>query len=116
MIDCVLAYLAGQLFTAQQVHMQVRYDLAAFRDANPQAPVHIQIIPRKHIPSLTELPNSDLPVVSRMVALARRLADEEGVSEKGYRLVINNGPEGGQVIPHLHMHLLGGKKLAGKVG
>lgn len=112
-MDCIFCKIVAGEIPSDTLYQDD--EVFAFRDVNPQAPVHILIIPRKHIPSLTKMPNSDLPVVSRMVALAKRLADEEGVSEKGYRLVINNGPEGGQVVPHLHMHLLGGRKMSGKV-
>lgn len=88
----------------------------AFRDINPQAPVHILIIPRKHTPALTDLVPEDAPVIARMVEVANRLAREEGVAEKGYRLVMNCGQEGRQLVPHLHMHLLGGFQLSETLG
>lgn len=90
-------------------------EIVAFRDINPQAPIHILIVPRKHIATFSELKDEDLPVMSRMAGAAKILAAREGISERGYRLVINCGPEGGQVVPHLHMHLLGGRQLSSKM-
>jgi histidine triad (HIT) family protein len=91
-------------------------EIIAFRDINPQAPVHIIIIPRKHIASLSDLSQSDSALVGRMVMVANKLAKDEGIAEKGYRLVINCGKEGGQLVPHLHLHLVGGRKLSDQVG
>ena len=91
-------------------------ELLAFRDVYPQAPLHILVIPKKHIPSLNKLATDELPLIGRMAAIAVELARKESVFEKGYRLVINCGREGGQVVPHLHLHLLGGTKLSGKLG
>jgi histidine triad (HIT) family protein len=91
-------------------------EIIAFRDINPQAPVHIVIIPRQHIASLSHLSQSDSALVGRLVTIANKLAKEEGISEKGYRLVINCGKEGGQLVPHLHLHLVGGRKLSDQVG
>jgi histidine triad (HIT) family protein len=91
-------------------------EIIAFRDINPQAPVHIIIIPRNHIASLSDLSQSDSALVGRMVMVANKLAKDEGIAEKGYRLVINCGKEGGQLVPHLHLHLVGGRKLSDQVG
>jgi histidine triad (HIT) family protein len=91
-------------------------EVIAFRDINPQAPVHILIVPKRHIPSLAELAEGEMSLIGHMVNVANRLAQAEGISEKGYRLVLNCGAEGGQLIPHLHMHLIGGGKLSGKMG
>ncbi|OGO38093.1 MAG: histidine triad nucleotide-binding protein [Chloroflexi bacterium RBG_16_57_8] len=91
-------------------------DLAAFRDVNPIAPTHVLIVPTKHIPSLLELSDADLPLMSKMVKVGNELARKEGIAERGYRLVINCGKEGTQLVHHLHMHLLGGKQLSGRIG
>jgi histidine triad (HIT) family protein len=90
-------------------------DVVAFRDIHPAAPTHILIIPRKHIPSLSEIAEADLPTVGNMVKAANELAKREGIAERGYRLVINTGKEGGQAVPHLHMHLLGGRQMSDKL-
>jgi len=83
----------------------------AFRDISPQAPVHILIIPRKPIPRVALAENADQVVLGRMLLVAGEIARSEGIAESGFRLVINNGPDGGEAVPHLHLHLLGGRKL-----
>ncbi len=91
-------------------------EVIAFRDINPQAPTHLVIIPRMHIPSLANLSEAQLPVIGRMINTANELAKKEGISESGYRVAINCGEQGGQLVPHLHMHLLGGRRLSGGLG
>jgi len=91
-------------------------EVVAFRDISPQAPTHLLIIPRRHVPSLADLAEADLPFIGRMVKVANVLAEREGISQKGYRLVINYGQWGGQLVPHLHMHLLGGRRLSNEIG
>jgi len=84
-------------------------EIAAFRDVNPQAPVHILIIPKKHIASLDDASDSDL--LGRMMSLAAALARQEKIAKTGYRTVINTGAQGGQTVDHLHIHLLGGRAM-----
>ena len=91
-------------------------EVVAFADINPQAPVHVLIIPRKHFTSLNDLEEKDKGLLGHMLLVAARIAREHGVAFSGYRLVINTGPQGGQAVPHLHMHLLGGRALAGELG
>ncbi|HLA91804.1 MAG TPA: histidine triad nucleotide-binding protein [Gemmatimonadaceae bacterium] len=81
----------------------------AFRDIGPQAPVHMLVIPRAHVPSVNEL--TDASVIGEMTLLARRIARGEGIAESGYRLVINTNAHGGQTVFHLHLHLLGGREM-----
>jgi len=81
-----------------------------------KAPKHLIIIPRKHISSLTHLTEEQLPLIGHMVSIANQLAKNEGISESGYRLVINCGEQGGQLVPHLHLHLLGGRQLSDTLG
>lgn len=88
----------------------------AFRDIQPQAPKHLLIVPKSHIASLTQLTDEQQGLMGRFVLLAKELAEREGISSGGYRLVINCGVEGGQVVPHLHLHLLGGRKLDDQLG
>lgn len=83
----------------------------AFYDVEPQAPVHLLIIPKAHIPSAHQLGAEDGPLVIHMFQVAQRLAKELGVAETGYRIVTNVGNDGGQSVPHLHLHLLGGRSL-----
>ena len=87
-------------------------DLFAIRDINPAAPVHILVIPRKPIPSLAELEEGDAELAGKLMLAVSRIAREEGL-ERGYRVVINTGEEGGQTVPHLHIHILGGRPLSG---
>jgi histidine triad (HIT) family protein len=91
-------------------------DVMAFPDINPQAPVHILIIPKKHYISLNDIEEKERGLLGHMAQVAKRLAKEHGVAFTGYRVVINCGPQGGQVVPHLHMHLLGGRQLQGELG
>lgn len=91
-------------------------DFLAFRDISPQAPTHVLIIPKTHITSLAELIEGQQGLAGRLIILAKNLAEKEGIVKRGYRLVINCGPEGGQVVPHLHLHLIGGRKLTDRLG
>ncbi len=87
----------------------------AFRDINPAAPTHILIVPNKAIATVNDLTEEDAALVGHMVLVAKRLAAEEGIAERGYRLIINCNEEGGQVVFHLHAHLLGGRPLGAMV-
>jgi len=88
----------------------------AFRDINPQAPTHLVVIPKEHIPSLVELGAGQREIITHLIYVANELAKREGVEERGYRLVVNCRREGGQEVPHLHLHLLGGRQLSGVMG
>lgn len=88
-------------------------EVTAFKDINPQAPTHILIVPNKHIASVSEAAAGDQATLGKMMLTAAKLAQDEGVAQSGYRLVINNGPEAGQVVFHLHMHLMAGRKMRG---
>ena len=85
-------------------------DCVAFRDVKPQAPVHVLVVPRTHVPSLNEV--TDATIVGKLAQLAKDLAQREGLAERGYRLVINTNADAGQTVFHLHMHLLGGRKMS----
>jgi histidine triad (HIT) family protein len=91
-------------------------DFLAFRDISPQAPTHVLIIPKTHIASLTKLAEGQQELAGRLIILAKNLAEKEGIAKRGYRLVINCGSEGGQVVPHLHLHLVGGRRLDDRLG
>ncbi|RME08429.1 MAG: histidine triad nucleotide-binding protein [Anaerolineae bacterium] len=90
--------------------------VTAFRDINPVAPTHVLIVPNKHIASTNELSEEDEQVVGHLFTTARKIAEQEGVAESGYRLIINTGPDAGQVIFHLHLHLLGGHRMRHPMG
>ena len=85
--------------------------VTAFRDINPAAPVHILIVPNKDIATLNDLEAEDEALAGHMMLVAKKIAQEEGVAEKGYRIIINCNADGGQEVFHLHMHVLGGRPL-----
>jgi histidine triad (HIT) family protein len=82
----------------------------AFRDINPQAPTHILIVPKKPVAGLSSTEDADAALLGYLLTVARKIAEKEGLSQ-GYRVVINNGPDGGQTVDHLHLHLLGGRGM-----
>jgi len=86
-------------------------ELIVFKDINPKALVHLLIVPKKHIKSINELIEKDKDLVSQMIFLAKDLAQRQGIAEKGYRLTFNVGRGGGQLIDHLHLHLMGGGEI-----
>jgi histidine triad (HIT) family protein len=87
-------------------------DVMAFHDVNPQAPVHVLIVPKRAIPRLAQATESDQTLLGKLILTATRVAHDLGVSESGYRLVFNSGPDAGESVPHLHLHLLGKRALA----
>lgn len=91
-------------------------EMIAFRDINPVASTHILLVPREHIASVQDLRPGQENLMGRIIFRARELAEQEGIASRGYRLVVNCGPEGGQVVPHLHVHLIGGRRLNDKMG
>jgi histidine triad (HIT) family protein len=90
--------------------------ITVFKDINPAAPVHLLVIPNKHIPSTREMDEIDEVILGRLFSGAKAAAEMVGIAETGYRLIINNGPDAHQEIPHIHMHLLGGGKMKHPMG
>jgi len=86
-------------------------DVLAFRDLNPQAPTHVLIIPKKHIATSNDISPNDAELVGRLMLAAKEVATLEGIAERGYRLVLNCNAEAGQVIFHVHFHLVGGRRM-----
>ena len=86
-------------------------ELLAFRDINPQAPTHILIIPKEHIATVNDLEPGHTELIGKMFLVAKELADLEEIAEDGYRLVMNCGPQGGQAVYHIHLHLIGGRGM-----
>ena len=86
-------------------------DCFVIRDINPAAPTHLLIIPTRHFTYLSGLTAEFLPVIGRMFAVTKQMAECEGIAESGYRLIINQGNDSGQEVPHLHLHLIGGRRL-----
>ena len=113
-MDCIFCQIV-----AGKVPSEILYqdeEVIAFRDIHPMAPVHLLIIPKRHIPSLVHLSEAELPLIGHMINIANQLAKRGGISGSGYRLAMNCGEEGGQLVPHLHLHLLGGRKLSNELG
>ncbi len=90
--------------------------VTAFRDIHPVAPTHILIVPNRHIESINALKPEDEPLMGHLFSIARQLASDEGISQGGYRLIINTGADGGQTIYHLHLHLIGGQRMRHPMG
>lgn len=112
-MDCIFCQIA-----AGEIPSEILYqdeEIIAIRDINPQAPKHLLVMPRLHIPSLADVTDDHIPLIGRLVTVANQLAEREGIAQSGYRIVTNCGPDAGQAIPHLHLHLLGGRRL-GRLG
>lgn len=113
-MECVFCRLIAGEIPSEMLHQDEQ--VVAFRDIHPQAPVHILVVPRKHISRPSDLAEEGFALIGHLVRVAELLARHENIAERGYRLVVNVGREGAQVIPHLHLHLLGGRKLSDQMG
>lgn len=109
MSDCIFCKIAAKELPSETVYEDDQ--VLAIKDINPLAPVHLLLITKKHITSLNEVSSEDEGLMGHILMLAQKLAQEFGVAESGYRVVTNIGKEGGQAVPHLHFHVLGGKPL-----
>ncbi len=107
--DCIFCKIIAKEIPGDILFEDER--VVAFRDIQPAAPTHILIVPTKHIPSMNEATAEDESLLGYMHLVAQKLAKEEGVDESGYRLTINTGPDGGQVVYHIHLHLMGGRSF-----
>ncbi len=107
--DCTFCKIASGEIPAKILYKDD--DVFAFPDIKPITPVHILVLPVKHIPSLADISEEDAPLVGKMVMVANQIAREQGIAESGYRLSINSGADAGQLVQHLHMHLMGGRRL-----
>ena len=112
--DCIFCHIISGKIPSDVVYQDE--NVVTFRDINPQSPVHILIIPRKHFTSLLDITSHEALLMGHMIGVANQLARDEGISDSGYRLVINCGKQGGQLVPHLHLHVLGGRQLSGQLG
>ena len=108
MPDCLFCKIAGGEIPSQFLYEDD--DMVAFRDIDPKAPVHILLVPKAHIVDAAALSEDDSALLGKMFAVAAKLAKQEGL-ENGWRVVTNVGKDGGQSVPHLHFHLLGGRQL-----
>lgn len=113
MEDCLFCKIAAGEIPSQKVYETE--NVLAIRDINPQTPIHVLLMPKKHIESLNEAQESDQKLLSELMLAIPKVTEAEGIKNKGYRVIINNGKNAGQLIPHLHFHILGGKHLGPKI-
>jgi histidine triad (HIT) family protein len=109
MKDCLFCKIANNEIKANVVYQDDR--AVAFRDTNPQAPLHVLVIPRAHVASINDVRDAHEADMGHLFAVAARVAEQEGLAERGYRTVMNCGSEAGQSVFHVHLHVLGGKHL-----
>lgn len=108
--DCLFCKIINKEIEANIVYEDK--DILAFKDIHPQAPVHILIIPKQHIERISDLDEQKKDIVSNLILTANNLARDNKIDKQGYRLVFNCGPDAGQLVFHVHLHLLGGRKMA----
>jgi histidine triad (HIT) family protein len=109
MDDCVFCQIVKKQASAEVVYEDEK--AVAFHDHRPAAPTHFLIIPKKHIDSINSIQTDHEPLIGHLLTVAAHLAQQEGVDKSGYRLIINNGPDAGQAVYHIHLHLLAGHRL-----
>jgi histidine triad (HIT) family protein len=114
MDDCIFCKIVAGSIPCRKVYEDK--DVIAFDDIHPMAPVHVVIIPKEHIATILDVSADKMALVDAMVSAAREVASKKGIDKSGFRMVINCNKEGGQVIFHLHMHILGGKALQDGLG
>ncbi len=113
MEDCIFCKIINKEVPSTIVYEDE--DVIAFKDIHPVTPVHILVIPKKHISSLVDLKEEDEAVIGKIYTVINKIAKQEGILDKGFRVIVNCGEDGGQVVKHIHFHLLGGKKLGVKI-
>lgn len=112
--SCIFCKIVSEETKAEIVYRDEQ--ATAFRDIHPAAPTHILIVPNKHIESVGTLEAEDEPLIGHLFTVARQLAEKEGISKGGYRLITNTGANGGQTVFHLHVHLIGGQRMRYPMG
>lgn len=113
-MECIFCQIIAGKIAGDIVYQDE--EIVAFRDSQPQSPEHILVIPKSHIPSIAHLTIEQQGLIGRLVLVAKEIAERVGVSAEGYRLVVNCGANGGQIVSHLHFHLLGGRLLSSQLG
>jgi histidine triad (HIT) family protein len=112
--DCIFCKIIAHELPGDYLYQDAQ--VTAFRDIHPVAPTHILIVPNKHLASVNDLESGDEAVIGRLFTIARRLAEQESIQDTGYRMIVNTGPHAGQVVFHLHLHLIGGQKMRYPMG
>lgn len=110
MEECIFCKIISKEIPANIVYEDER--MIAFSDINPQAPVHILLIPKEHFPSLNEIPEDKKDILSHILLKAKEIAREKEIADRGYRIVLNTARESGQEVLHIHFHLLGGRQMS----
>ena len=113
MEDCIFCKIIRGEIPSEKVYEDE--DVLAFKDINPAAPIHILVIPKKHIESLLKLEEEDYVLVGKIQKVINKLANQLGIEEEGFRVIVNCGKDAGQEVMHLHYHLLAGRKLGSKI-
>ena len=113
MNDCIFCKIIKGEIPSSKVYEDD--EILAFNDINPAAPIHVLVIPKKHITSLAEMEEGDEAIIGNIYKVINQIAEEKGVKEKGYRVIVNCGKDGGQEVGHLHFHLLAGTQLGEKI-
>ena len=113
-MGCIFCKIVGGEIPAEVLHRDEQ--VIVIRDINPQAPTHLLVLPTTHLPSIREIEAENASLAGHMTVVANEMARREGVFDRGYRLAINCGDEGGQTVGHLHMHVLGGRQMSGELG
>lgn len=107
--ECLFCRIVSGAIPAQRIYEDDQ--VVAIRDINPQAPVHVLLLPRRHFPSVLEAVEGHAGVIGQIAVAAAKVARQEKIAERGFRLLANTGPDGGQTVSHLHFHLLGGRQM-----
>ena len=113
MEDCLFCKIIKGEIPSNKVYEDE--EILAFKDINPVAPIHILVIPKKHIGSLAHMEKEDEIIVGKIYGVINKIAEEQGIKENGYRVIVNCGKDAGQEVMHLHFHLLAGKKFGEKI-
>lgn len=114
MPDCIFCKIVNGEVLASIVYKDEQ--VTAFRDINPVAPTHILVVPNKHIASTNDVLEQDEQLLGHMLTVVRPIADKERITESGYRLIVNTGPDANQVVLHLHLHIIGGQRMRHRMG
>lgn len=112
-MDCIFCKIINKEIPSNIVYEDE--EILAFKDIAPQAPIHIVVIPKKHIEKITQIQKKDEALIGKIYSVINQIAKEQGIAEEGFRVIINCGENGGQEVKHIHFHLLGGTKLSGKI-
>ena len=113
MEDCIFCKIIKGEIPSEKVYEDE--EILAFKDIHPAAPIHILVIPKKHIAMLTDLTQEDEAIVGKIYTAINKIAEQEGFKEQGFRVIANCGKDSGQEVMHIHFHILGGKKLGDKI-